>query len=508
MKKIEAKATKQVVRPLAILVLALVVLSTLAPNSVAEAKRGENRIGVFGTVIHAPENGTVGMITRKGALTLTIAKKTKIVTKRNGLELDEVSPGDSVTGYYVEEDGLSVAKKLTFLADENPITIEHIIGVVIDSTDDTVTVQTNDGDEVEIPTPDTPEGENLQEGSLVVTAVEENSETGELDVKALATAASTVEKLNDAIGNEITLAQQKLLKIRMSETASAHLTRLYATLDEIKRESQAKINAAFAEFEQNYKKSFDPADLESLRVVIEGRVLTKTEDQLVVAAHGNGRRSYIVIPDGVEVQLVDGTQGTYLDVQPDMYVEVSAIPQTTTSSPIARLIKIVPTPDKNDGNKGPKDEKITGKIIVVDNPGQGSGKVIVVGNPNGSDEAAVITDETAITGVDTLEEGQKVEVTLGDDGISADEVEVITDPADNPVGIDETTPVATPAPPVEYSLIGKIREISTTGVILDDVYLTLDTSSPTADPLTVGEQIEFTVIVDDNGNWVVVGVEQ
>ncbi|MBC8453194.1 MAG: hypothetical protein H8D69_01835, partial [Chloroflexi bacterium] len=307
MKNIETKITKQVVRPLAIFILALVVLSTLAPNSVAEAKRGEIRIGVFGTVIHAPANGIVGVITRSGSLTLTITDETKIVTKRNGLELDEVSPGDSVTGYYTEANGLLVAGKLTFLADNSPVTIEHILGVVIDTTPDTVTVQTNNGGQVEIPTPDTPAANGIQEGSLVVTAVETNSETGELDVVALATAASTVEKLNDSIGNEISLAQQKLLKTRMSETASAHLTRLYATLDEIKRESQAKINAAFAEFEQNYKKTFDPADLESLRVVIEGRVLTKTEQQLVVAAQGNGRRSYLVIPDGVEVQLIDGT---------------------------------------------------------------------------------------------------------------------------------------------------------------------------------------------------------
>lgn len=507
MMKIQIKETNLFVRSLAIFILALVVLSTLSPNSVAEAKGKDNRIAVFGTVIHAPVDGTVGVITRTGALTITITDDTKIVTKNNGLELADVSPGDSITGYYTESDGLLIAGKLTFLAADSPITIEHILGVVIDITDDTITVQTNNGEEVEIPTPGTPADDGIQEGSLIVAAIEENSETGELDVMALATAARTVERLNDAIGNEISLAQQKLLKIRMSATASAHLTRLYATLDSIKLESQAKINAAFAEFEQNYKKSFDPADLESLRVVITGRVLTKTKNQIVVAANGNGRRSYIVIPDGVEVQLIDGTQGTYNDVPPDVYVEISAIPQTTTTSPIARLIKIVPTPNNGNGNSGPQKEKIKGTIIVVDNPGNGSQKVIVIGNGGGSDKAAVITSDTTISGDGTLEEGQEVEVILGEDGISAEQVDVITDPTDDAAGDDETLPTATPAPPMRFSLAGKIRELSSTGVILDDVYLVLDTSSPATGPLSVGQRIEFTVVVDDNGNWTIVGIE-
>jgi hypothetical protein len=125
--------------------------------------------------------------------------------------------------------------------------------------------------------------------------------------------------------------------------------------------------------------------------------------------------------------------------------------------------------------------------------------VIVVDSPDGSEGAAVVTPDTNIDG--DLQPGQEVEVTLGDDGFSAEEV-VVT----SPEGSVEPTP--TLAPPAEYKLIGKIREVSSVGVILDDVYLTIDAAFPSTEPLVVGEEIEFTITIGESGRWVIVGVEQ
>ncbi len=493
---IQSRSIQLAMRPIAVLILAAIVFAALTPGTLAEAKG--RRTGVFGTVVQSPANGQVEVISRNGVITLTISDKTKIVTKRGGLELDEVNPGDSATGYYEEKGGQNVAGKLTFLAGDDPVTFEHIIGVVVDITDDTITLQTGDGDEVELETP--PTADEVTEGSLIVTAVEQNSETGELDAQAIASAEKTVEKLNDAIGNEITLAQQKLLKVRMSETASAHLTKLYATLDEIKRDSQAKIDAAFAEFEQNYKKTLDPADLENLRVVIYGRVLAVSTTQLTVAANGNGRRSHLIVNEDVEVHLLDGIQGIYSNVLPQMYVEVSAIPQTQASSPIARLIKLVPAPE-SPGKNDEGGKKISGTIVIVDDGDSGTQQLIVITDPDGSDDAVNVTPDTIITGEEELEPGQEVEVTVGDDGFTAEEVEVV-EPSE-----DDDTPTPTPSPPVEYKLSGKIREVIGDSVILDDVYLTLNDIMPVDDPLTVGEQIQFTVIIDEQGRWVIMGIE-
>jgi hypothetical protein len=94
-----------------------------------------------------------------------------------------------------------------------------------------------------------------------------------------------------------------------------------------------------------------------------------------------------------------------------------------------------------------------------------------------------------------------VEVTLGDDGFSADGVEVVSQD-DQP-----TDPIVTPGPPPQYTLIGKVREVSVAGVILDDVFLTIIDTSPTTDPLTVGQEIQFTVEVDEDGRFVIVGID-
>ena len=67
------------------------------------------------------------------------------------------------------------------------------------------------------------------EGSLIVIVVETDPDTGAVDAQAIRTAEQTFTRLSAAIDHEISLAQEQLLKIRMSKTASVHLTRLYDT---------------------------------------------------------------------------------------------------------------------------------------------------------------------------------------------------------------------------------------------------------------------------------------
>jgi hypothetical protein len=354
---------------------------------------------------------------------------------------------------------------------------------------------TTEGEEVVITPPVDAGSDSPDEGSLIVTVVETDPDTGAVDAQAIRTAEQTFTRLSAAIDHEISLAQEQLLKIRMSKTASVHLTRLYDTLDQIQADSQVLIEEAYAEFQASYTIKLDENFLDPPLVHITGRVLTRTAVQLVVATKGNGRRIYVLIPTGVKVVLLDGNPGTIGEVVHDDWVDVTATSQTSTSSPIARVINVVPSPDgpgdsgdnsnsNGNGNENGKSsyDTITGTIVLVDAGKSGNQRVIVVSNPAGSDGAAGINSDTVVS---------------GDDGFSATNIEV------TPL----TEPAATPAPPIEYILSGNIKTLSAQGVILDDVYLALDSNSPTVEPLEVGQQIQFKVIVDADGRWVVVGIE-
>ncbi len=283
-----------------------------------------------------------------------------------------------------------------------------------------------------------------------------------------------------------------------------HLTRLYETLDDIQAEAQAKIEAAFAEFQASYTTTLNENLIAPPLVQITGKIIQRDPGRIVIAAKGNGRRSTVLIPDDAKIKTLNGDDGAWIDLNLESYVEIMAIPQSATSSPIAQSIKIVPAPNSsgNGNGNGNDDDVITGTVIVVDIGNSGKQKVIVVNNPDGSDGAAKVTPDTIVTGDDDgLETGQVVEITLGDDGFTAETVKVVSTPDTS----STATPV--PGPPIEYTIRGVIRAFSGNGVILDDVFLTLDSVMSDSDPMTVGEQIQFKVIIDENGNWSVVGIE-
>ena len=218
--------------------LALVIFSS--GDYVAEAKA--ERIAIFGTAMDAPHDGILLVATRSGVINLTITSDTVINSKKGYITLSQVQSGSQVVGYFYEESDQQIAAKLAFKKRNAKSNQKHLIGVVVEKKGKKLTIQTTDGEEVEVEVEvsESPTDDPTTEGSLVVSVVEENEDTGALDALGLRTAEETIARLNEAIDHEITLAQAKLLKVRMSETASVHLTRLYATLDEIQAEAEEK----------------------------------------------------------------------------------------------------------------------------------------------------------------------------------------------------------------------------------------------------------------------------
>ncbi|MCZ6538733.1 MAG: hypothetical protein O6922_02755 [Chloroflexi bacterium] len=486
----------------AIIAAAVLIVTAVVAPSTPTASAKSHTTAVFGTVLSEPQPDRIEIATRSGVISLKINKRTEIYGETSEFELSDVVAGMTVVGYYVHKDDEPVARNLTFLVREETNQYEHVIGVVLEISGSTITVQTSTGEIVVIES-----GENLDTaivpGSLIAMALEQNATTGTLTLTAIQTAQATVERLSESINYQISLAQRQLLEIRMSETAAVHMTRLYETLDDIQADTQVKIQTAYAVFKASYEATLNESINGSVTVQTSGTVLNVTATELHIQSLSDDTRWHLRVTDDTVVILLNGTLGTIEDIAVGHVVELSATPGTALIWPVAIYVRAIfasePVPEPP-----PSDGSITGTIVIVEPDPSGTGTVIVVTQEDGSDGAASLTEDTVITvdgeqlGPGELVPGQDVEIVLADDGISAEQV-TATEPVEPP-----PAPSA-PGPPLELKLIGTLRSIDTGGVILDDVQLKLGSFSTTWDTSTVGQQVELQFFLDNLGRLVITG---
>ena len=473
--------------------VALIVTVVVAPST-PTASGAEVKTAIFGTVAALPKRDRIDIATRSGVISLKIDKATTIRGRTGELKFSLVDLGMTVAGYYVEKKKGPVAVTLTFVNRTQIRIFEHVVGVIIERNRSTITVRTFTGELVVIELAG--DGSDQTEvGSLIATVVERDATTGELTSTALQTAQETVKRLSESIDYEISLAQRELLKIRMSEMATVHMTRLHETLSEINVDTQARIRAAYTEFQASYEATMKEVASASITVQMTGTVLSVFASELHVESLTDGTRWSFGVTDSTVVELSGGAAGTIADIVAGQTVEVDAIPISPVDWPIANVIRVVPD-DVPAPTPVPTDDTITGAIILID-PGTGeTDPVVVVVLDDGTDSAAGLNEDTVVIvdgeqlSIDELEAGQEVQIILADDGFSAQEVTA-------------TAPVTNP----EYTLIGTLRSINEFGVVLDGVQLTLDNFSTTWDASTIGQQVELRFYVDDEGRLVVTGTK-
>ena len=468
----------------AVLIVTVVVAPPTPTASAAEVKTA-----IFGTVAALPKRDRIDIATRSGVISLKIDEATIIRGRTGELKFSLVDAGMTVAGYYVEKKKGPFAVTLAFVNRTQIRIFEHVVGVIIERKRSTITVRTFTGELVVIELAN--DGTDQTEvGSLIATVVERDATTGELTSTALQTAQETVKRLSESIDYEISLAQRELLKIRMSEMATVHMTRLHETLSEINVDTQARIRAAYTEFQASYEATMKEVASDSITVQMTGTVLSVFASELHVESLTDGTRWSFGVTDSTVVELSGGAVGTIADIVAGQTVEVDAIPISPVDWPIANVIRVVPD-DVPAPTPVPTDDTITGTIILID-----SGTVVVVVLDDGTDSAAALNEDTVVIvdgeqlSVDELEAGQEVQIILADDGFSAQEVTAVA-------------PVAAP----EYTLIGILRSIDEFGVVLDGVQLTLDNFATTWDASTIGQQVELRFYVDDEGRLVVTGTK-
>ncbi|MDA1278898.1 MAG: hypothetical protein O3B95_02490 [Chloroflexi bacterium] len=499
----------------ALLLFAVVV----GPSSQTTLAAG-NKSSVYGTVTSEPENGQIKIATRSGVMTLILDSKSTIRGKSKKFSIADVQAGMKVAGYYRSTDDGPVVGNLTFTGRSLKRSFEHVVGVVIEKKGKTLTIQKQDGEQVEIVSPDEDRNDDVEPGNMIATVVEEDEETGELEVTAVQTATETIEQLKNLISNEIGAAQRKLLEARISETASVHLTRLYETLDTIEAETRARIEAAYSEYQVAYEKELKEISGKSLSIQISGEVVSITPLKITVKSDSDGTTWALEITESTTFEKQNGSAGTIADVAPAAHVEIDAAPQTADSGAKAIAIAVVPAPaGKSEPAGQPGDATITGTIILVDDVSPDADAVVVITQPDGSDSAAsigadtiVIVDGINVT-VGDLQPGQQVEIVLDEDGISANEVHVSSVDA-----VPSSTAVPSSGEPAAgsgtevtttvHTLTGTVRQVIGDDVVLDDVRLNMRGPGPSPTQSHVGMKIRLQVVIDDAGNWIVLGIDE
>jgi hypothetical protein len=490
----------------AAVVLVIAVLAVpLAPT--ASARGG--RTVLFGTVVGTPQGDQIDVATRSGVITLEIDEDTKVSGKKGKLSLSRVGAGMTVAGFYTEGDSGPVAGSLTFVGRKQKKSFKHLVGVIVDQSSSTFTVRTSSGDLVTVQSDDVGDSE-FEPGSMIATVVETDEDTGDVTATALQTAKETGDRLSASISFEISNAQRDLLKIRMSQTATVHMTRLYETLGRIEADAQARIQAAYEEFQASYDATLLEASSEPVTIHVSGEVLNIWATKIHVLSSSDGTRWKIGITNATVFELVDGAEGTVHDFAAGQTIELITGPGSPPAMPVAKGIRLIPeiVPAGNSIFAPlPSDDTITGTIVVVDSGSGETGPVVVIVSDDGTDSAAALTDDTVIIVdgeeliIDELEAGQKVEIVLTDDGISAEEVTAAGSVEPTPIPGAETPSIA--SPPIEYSLVGILRSIGESDLVLDGVRLTLNDVSTNWDASTVGQEIELQFYVDDEGRLVV-----
>ncbi len=499
-----------------IVVAAMLVVTAIFTSAITTASAEEEKTALFGVVTGNPLTGLIEVVTRDGAITLIIDDQTTIRDRKGGVKLSEIKVGMTVAGYYTDGDGGAVAKNLTFVSRKQKKSFEHVVGVILERKEKTFTVKTAQGELIEIELGDDDEGDEAQPGSMIATVVERDEETGELKSKALQTAQETVDRLNKSIDYEISLAQRKLLKTRISVTATVHMTRLYEALDEIKADTKARIQAAYEEFQVSYEATLRENLLEPVTVKMTGTVISVSGSEVDVLSVSDGTVWKLRVTGSTVIKRSDGTEVTIADILPGQTIEIQAAPGSATGRPMAKYIRLLLVEKaKPKRTEQQNDNTIIGTIILVESGSDEVETVVVVALDDGSDSAASLSDDTVVVvdgeelSVDELEAGQEVEIILAADGFSAEEITAVeaVEPTPEPTSEPGSEPSGTAVLRQEYVMIGTLRSIDDAGVVLDGISLTLEGSTVSFATSSIGQQVELRFFVDDAGRLVMTGIK-
>jgi hypothetical protein len=452
-------------RRLAALVLALFIASTMTVlPAVQSARADDDDRRVSGTVLRITDN-SLKIAGKNGLKLVYIDSATEIVDGDEPIRRSDIHTGDKASARVVQGgDGRYTATKLRIRNKSRSKKIEHITGVVIERGDHSFTIAKRDGRPAKVHVDDDEEAPEIAD--VVTAIVEEDVATGDLQAMQIELVEQIVRKLEASLASEINEAKAEVLRKIIDESARQHLDVLNQTLDEVEAEAQEKIEAALEKFRTDYAAVAERVGNAPPEESYTGVISELTGSTITISSTtGDGSRTFEITGEtGIVIEGVD--VASLVDLVLGQMVTVSFIPEAEGSvePPLALVMTAQPPalpPEVTDAIDELSDGVVTGEITIVEDDGSGEVVIVITDNETGETVGVSVTPESNIT-IDgqsgspaDLEPEQNVEVTVADDGVTAENVVVDsgkpvvgeTQMSGMITGIDPTRRVILVAPP-------------------------------------------------------------
>ena len=413
----------------------LMILSTAIP---VRADDDDDDRGINGTVMSVSST-SLRVAIKSGVRTLFIDAETRIKNGSREMSLEDIKTGDRISAS-VERlaENQILANKIKVKGKSSKSRIRHHTGVVIERDSRSFHLASRDGRSVKIELKDDDDDDAPEVAEVVTAIVEIDPDTGSLVANQIEHVEQIVQRLEAALSTEVDLAKAEVLKKIIDESARQHLDTLNQTLDQVQAEAHEKIEAALVKFRTDYAEVAERVGNAAPEETYNGVIAEISSSSIRVSSTtGNGSRSF-QISDSTDILLTGVQNASTADLDLGQSVVISFAPVTDGSEadPTALLIEAVPPalpPIVADAIGELSEDVVQGDITVVEEQDEPGSTIIIIEEAGTGDTVGVeVTEDTVIT-VDgesgttgDLEAGQQAEVTVGEDGVTADTVVVTT----------------------------------------------------------------------------------
>jgi hypothetical protein len=419
-----------------LVVLALFATLILALASVVSPVRADDdKRGISGTVVGI-DSTSLRIAARTGVKIVFIDADTEIKNGRKRFTLSSISRGDKISASVEElNQNQFLARKISVRTKKGSSKIQHMTGVVIKRINNrSFTLATRDGRSRDIELEDDDANEAPEIAEVVTTIVEADPKTGKAKAKQVERVERIVQRLEDRLSKQVDKAKASVLRKIIDENSRQHLDTLNQTLDLVEAEAREKIETALEKFRTDYAAVAERVGNAPPEETYAGVIAEITGSSFEVSStSGDGSRAFTVTAE-TDIVIVGIDPASTADLEPGQTVTVSFVPNVDESdaAPFASVIEAVPPalpPVVADAIEDLSDGVVEGEITSIeDQDDPGSTIVIVEEDETGDTIGVEVTPDTDVIvdgqpgTTDDLEAEQQIEVTVEEDGVTADSI--------------------------------------------------------------------------------------
>ncbi|NQW21239.1 MAG: hypothetical protein HQ477_11065 [Chloroflexi bacterium] len=297
------KLIAQIVRPSVVFVFALFALLITLGSDVANAEvRSADIEAVSGTAVEVRPPSAIVVASNSGLVTLNFDSESELRIGSNKARVDEVSEGDRVvsTATRNADNELVALRTLVRIANSQPDT-KHVVGVVRSASPEQLSIQTRNGDVVDVLIPAGIDAPSIGDGITMVARLDKSS--GILTAVGFELTSKTVERIQNAQDSAADKAESTRLAAIAVEARSKHLSALDDAARAIKRVIDSGrtdpmvLDQAKTEFDEIQRR------FKELQGIYESAARARSEPLPLLRISGGlaneiGFRTFTVVPQG------------------------------------------------------------------------------------------------------------------------------------------------------------------------------------------------------------------